>query len=148
LAGCFGGYGLIRKQTAVDSTTGLLVETSLQMPFALLWLGWLYADGAAQFLRLNTTTDLLLFGCGIITLVPLTLFAAGARRLRLGTLGLIQYITPTLQLLSGVLISGEPFTRADGVTFAFIWLGLAIYTAEAMGRQRRAGRQGAATDSP
>src|SRR5699024_882021 len=137
VAGCFGGYGLIRKQVPVDAGTGLLVETLLLMPFALLWLGWLYAHDAAGFLRLGTGTDLLLLGCGVVTVVPLVLFASGARRLRLGTLGLIQYITPTMQLLSGVLLMGEPFTRADGVTFAFIWIGLAIYTADALWAQRQ-----------
>lgn len=144
LAVSFGMYSLIRKQTPVDSGTGLLVETTLQLPFALLWLGWLYADGAARFLRLNTGTDLLLFGCGIITLVPLVLFATGARRLRLSTLGLLQYITPTMQLLSGVLLLGEDFSRADAVTFAFIWLGLALYTADALHQQRRLRRMAAA----
>lgn len=138
LAGCFGAYGLIRKQVAVDSGTGLLVETLLLMPFALLWLGWLYAQGDAAFLRLDTATNLLLLGCGVVTVVPLVLFASGARRLRLGTLGLIQYITPTLHLLSGVLLMGEAFTRANAVTFAFIWTGLAIYTADALRIQRQA----------
>lgn len=140
LAGCFGGYGLIRKQVAVDGATGLLVETLLLMPFALLWLGGLYAQGAAGFLRINMSTNLLLLGCGVVTVVPLVLFATGARRLRLGTLGLIQYITPTMQLLSGVLLMGEAFTRADAVTFAFIWTGLGLYTADAMYNQRRASR--------
>lgn len=140
VAGCFGAYGLIRKQVPVDAGTGLLVETLLLMPFALLWLGWLYAHGDTGFLRLGTGTDLLLLGCGIVTVVPLVLFASGARRLRLGTLGLIQYITPTMQLLSGVLLMGEPFTRADGVTFAFIWVGLAIYTADAFWAQRQTRR--------
>lgn len=144
LAGCFGGYGLIRKQVAVDSAVGLQVETLLLLPFALLWLGWLYVQGTAGFLRIDTATNLLLIGCGFITVVPLVLFAVGARRLRLGTIGLIQYITPTMQLLSGVLFMGEAFTRADAVTFGFIWAGLAIYTADTMYNQRRAHRGAAA----
>jgi len=142
LAGCFGAYGLIRKQVQVDSGTGLLIETSLQMPFAMLWLAWLYVEGSAGFLRLNASTDLLLVGCGVITLVPLILFASGARRLRLGTLGLIQYITPTLQLFTGVIILGEAFTSADAITFAFIWAGLFIYTSDALTYQRRARQLG------
>lgn len=142
LAGCFGAYGLIRKQVAVDSGTGLLVETLLLAPFALAWLGWLYANREAAFLVLGIQTSLLLFGCGIVTVIPLVLFATGARRLRLGTLGLIQYITPTLQLLTGVLLMGEPFSRADAVTFTLIWVGLFIYTTDALAAQRRARQVG------
>jgi chloramphenicol-sensitive protein RarD len=128
LATSFGFYGLIRKQLAVDSVTGLLVETLFLAPIALVWLGILYAQGDAAFGLVDMRTDALLIGAGIFTIVPFTLFAAGARRLRLGTLGLIQYLTPTLQFLSGVLILGERFTPADIVTFACIWTGLAIYT--------------------
>lgn len=137
LAGCFGAYGLIRKQVEVDSGTGLLAETLLILPFALVWLGWLYIDGSAAFLRLNLATDALLFGAGIITLVPLILFAIGARILRLGTLGLIQYITPTMHLLTGVFLLGEDFTRAEVITFCFIWAGLCLYTLDALAAQRR-----------
>lgn len=137
LAGCFGAYGLIRKQVPIDSATGLLVETLLLLPLSLAWLGWLYVQGDATFLRLDRKNDLLLFGAGVLTMIPLILFAIGARRLRLGTLGLVQYITPTLQLLSGVLLLGEVFTRAHAITFAFIWTGLLIYTADALVFQRR-----------
>ncbi|MES1929144.1 rarD protein [Salinisphaera dokdonensis CL-ES53] len=128
LAMSFGFYGLIRKQLAVDSVTGLLVETLFLAPIALVWLVTLYAQGDAAFGLIDIRTDALLIGAGIFTIVPFTLFAAGARRLRLGTLGLIQYLTPTLQFLTGVLILGERFTPADIVTFACIWTGLAIYT--------------------
>lgn len=143
LAICFGAYGLIRKQVPVDSGTGLLVETLLLAPFAIAWLGWLYIDHQAAFLVLDMQTNLLLLGCGVVTIIPLVLFATGARRLRLGTLGLIQYITPTLQLLSGVLLLGEPFTRADAITFACIWAGLFIYTADALAAQKRLHQTGA-----
>ena len=137
LAACFGFYGLIRKQLAVDSITGLLVETLLLSPVALIWLATLYAQGNAAFAMLGRPTDALLIGAAIFTIVPFTLFATGARRLRLGTLGLIQYLTPTLQFLSGVLILGERFTQADIVTFACIWAGLAIYTIDILRQPAR-----------
>ncbi|MGB7754753.1 MAG: EamA family transporter RarD, partial [Salinisphaera sp.] len=113
LAGCFGFYGLIRKRLSVDSVTGLLVETLLLSPIALIWLGWLYAHGGAAFGVDGARTDMLLFGAGVLTIVPFTLFAAGARRLRLGTIGIIQYLTPTLHFLTGVLLFHEPLTTAD-----------------------------------
>ncbi len=137
LAGCFGGYGLIRKQLPVDGATGLLVETLLLLPVALLWLGWMYLQQDAAFLVIDRRIDLLLFGAGVVTMVPLVLFATAARRLRLGTLGLIQYITPTLHLLTGVFLLGEGFRQADAITFACIWTGLTIYTADAFMAQHR-----------
>ncbi|AWN16446.1 Protein rarD [Salinisphaera sp. LB1] len=130
LAGCFGFYGLIRKRLSVDSVTGLLVETLLLSPLALVWLGWLYAHGEAAFGIDGARTDALLFGAGVLTIVPFTLFAAGARRLPLATIGIIQYITPTLHFLTGVVLFHEPLTTADITTFACIWLALSIYTVD------------------
>lgn len=137
LAACFAGYGLIRKQTNVDSATGLLIETLLLAPFALGWMAWMYHQGTATFLNSGPRTDLLLVGAGVITVVPLVLFAAGARRLRLGTLGLFQYITPSAHFLTGVLLFGETFTRADAVTFSCIWAGLFLYTTDNWRHQRQ-----------
>lgn len=137
LAGCFAGYGLIRKQTNVDSATGLLIETLLLSPFALAWLTWMLVHGNAAFLHSNLRTDLLLVGAGAVTVVPLVFFAAGARRLRLGTLGLFQYITPTAHFITGVFLFGEIFTRADAITFSCIWVGLFLYTADNWRYQRR-----------
>lgn len=130
LAGCFGCYGLIRKQLEVDSVTGLLTETLLLAPLALASLGWFYVHGQASFLIAGPQTDLLLIGAGVLTIVPFVLFAAGARRLRLGTIGLIQYLTPTLHFLTGVYLFGEPFSQAEIVTFGCIWIGLAVYTVD------------------
>jgi len=137
LAGCFGTYGLIRKQVAVDGATGLLVETLLLLPLALAALAWMYGHGVAAFLLVSARIDWLLVGSGAVTVVPLVLFAVAARRLRLGTLGLFQYMTPTMHLITGVFLFGEPFTRADAVTFACIWAGLALYTADVWRAQRR-----------
>lgn len=144
LAFAFGTYGLIRKQVPVDGATGLLVETLILAPAALIGLAWLYRNGEAAFLLIDRRIDLMLIGSGVVTVVPLVLFATAARRLRLGTLGLIQYITPTAQLLTGVFLFGEPFTRADGITFLCIWAGLAMYTTDTLLAQRRYYRKRAA----
>jgi chloramphenicol-sensitive protein RarD len=128
LAGCFGLYGLIRKQVEIDSITGLMVEALLLAPAACIWLALMVAQGEAVFLRAGARIDLLLIGSGIITILPLLLFVAAARRLRLATLGLLQYIAPTGHFLVGVYLYGEAFTAADAVTFGCIWTGLAIYT--------------------
>ncbi len=132
LAGAFAFYGLIRKRVAVDSATGLLVETLLLLPVALALIAWLFMQHKLTFLHAPLPMDLLLVGAGVVTVVPLLLFATGARRLRLGTIGLLQYLTPTMQFLTGVFLFGEPFTRADGLTFACIWSALALYSADAL----------------
>lgn len=137
LAGAFATYGLIRKQVPVDSATGLQVETLLLTPAALALLAWMVLHRQSAFFGGNPGLDLLLIGSGAVTVVPLVLFAAGARRLRLATIGLLQYITPTGHFLTGVFLFGEPFTAADGVTFACIWTGLTIYTADTLLAQRR-----------
>lgn len=135
LAGCFGFYGLIRKRLAVDSVTGLLVETLLLSPLAMIGLAALYAHGRAAFGIEGPRTDALLIGAGVLTIVPFTLFAAGARRLRLGTVGLIQYLTPTLHFLTGVWLLHESLAMADLVTFVCIWVALMIYTIDLVGAQ-------------
>ena len=130
LAGCFGLYGLIRKQVEIDSITGLTVEALLLAPVAGVWLALMAMRGDAVFLRAGLRIDLLLIGSGMITILPLLLFVTAARRLRLTTLGLLQYIAPTGHFLVGVYLYGEAFTTADAVTFGCIWAGLAIYTAD------------------
>ncbi|MDA3922952.1 MAG: EamA family transporter RarD [Salinisphaera sp.] len=139
LAGSMGFYALVRKQLAVDSITGLLVETLLLSPIMLVAFAVLHARSGMAFFHDNLHIDLLLIGAGVLTVVPFASFAAAAQRLRLGTLGLIQYLTPTLHLLSGVFILKETFTATDGVTFVFIWIGLVLYTIDAL-RQRRTTR--------
>jgi len=144
LAGCFGAYGLIRKQLPVGSLQGLWVETLLLTPVALGWLAVLYARGDAAFAVVSLRLDALLIASGAVTIVPLVCFTFAARRLRLGTLGLFQYITPTGHFLTGVFVLGEPFTRADLVTFGCIWLGLALYSGDLWRQQSRLGRSGSA----
>ena len=144
LAGCFGAYGLIRKQVQVESDIGLLIETLLLLPFALIWLGSMYAEGQAAFLRISPGLDLLLLSAGAVTVVPLVLFAYGARRLRLATVGLAQYIAPTVHFLVAVMFYGEVFTTADAITFGCIWAGLALYTLDLWYLQGRVAARSAA----
>lgn len=136
LAVTFGSYGLIRKQAPVDNVTGLFVETLMLAPAAAIWLALLYQHNEAAFGMINWQTNALLIGCGLITIVPLILFVGGAKSLRFGTLGLIQYVTPTLQFLTGVFIYHEAFTQADAITFGFIWVGLMLYTVDTLRAQR------------
>ncbi|RJS94906.1 EamA family transporter RarD [Salinisphaera sp. Q1T1-3] len=128
VAGSFGTYGLVRKQLDVDALTGLLTETLLLSPLAIAALVWLSAHGALSFGLDAPRTDMLLFGAAIFTVVPFTAFAVAAQRLRLASVGLLQYITPTLHFLTGILILGEPLDSAQFITFVLIWIGLAIYT--------------------
>ncbi len=123
LAFSFGLYGLLRKQAPVTPVTGLFVETALLIPLALGWLE-LYADGL--FAREGTTL-LLLMGGGVVTGVPLLMFGFAAQRVRLSTLGFMQYITPSMIFLQAVFLFGEPLDRWQLAAFVCIWTGLAIY---------------------
>jgi chloramphenicol-sensitive protein RarD len=136
LAASFGMYGLIRKVVAVDSVPGLATETLLLSPLALGFLLWLEQRGTGVLGHTSAGIDALLIGSGLITALPLALFAFGARRIPLSTVGLVQYIGPTLQFLIGVLVFHEPFPRARAIGFVLIWSALAIYAADSLWRSR------------
>ncbi len=134
LALSFATYGLIRKVAPVDSLEGLTIETVLLAPLAAGYLLWLSSTtGSARF---GSEFDLsvLLALAGVVTATPLLLFAAAARRLQYSTLGLLQYIAPTIQFLLAVLVFGEPLTTAHLICFAFIWSGLAVYAVDGLRR--------------
>jgi chloramphenicol-sensitive protein RarD len=137
LALTFGTYGLIRKVVAVDSVPGLAVETLLLLPLSLGWLIWCEYQGTGAFGHQGRTVDALLIGSGIVTALPLTLFAFGARRIRLSTVGLLQYVGPTLQFLGGVFVFREPFPQSRLIGFVIIWAALVIYVADNLWRRRR-----------
>lgn len=139
LAGTFATYGLLRKIAPVESLEGLTIETLLLAPVAALYLGWLGTHGASSFGANPQTTSLLVLS-GVATATPLLLFAAAARRLRYSTLGLLQYIAPTIQFLLAVLAYGEPLTTAHIICFAAIWTGLVIYAIDGLRRSPRARR--------
>jgi len=141
LAVTFGIYALVRKKAAIEPVTGLLVETGLLVPLALGYLLWLGPEGA--FVAGGGWTAFLLTLAGPVTAVPLVLFMVGAARLKLSTIGLLQYIGPTGQLILGVLVYGEAFTPAHAVAFGCIWLALALYSHDAVATHRASVRAAA-----
>lgn len=143
LAATFGTYGLLRKTAALGALEGLSLETALMFPLAFAYLAWLLIQGESSFPAASLTTQALLMAGGPITAIPLLMFAAGARRISLSLLGLMQYITPTLQLLLAVWLYHEPFSGARLAGFGLIWAGLAIYSAEGLW-QKWAGKPGVA----
>ena len=130
LAATFGCYGLLRKVAVLGALEGLTLETLVLAPLALVALAIWSAHGLASFPAPDLRTNLWLIALGPITAVPLLLFAAGARRLSMTTLGLLQYIGPSIQFVLGVWIFREPFTPARLIGFGMIWLALAIYSAD------------------
>ena len=138
----FGSYGLLRKLIPIGAAEGFFLEVLILLLPALAVCIWLVAHGEAQF-GTSTGETLLLIGSGPITAIPLILFAAGARMLKLSTIGILQYMVPTLLVLTAVYLFGEPFGPWRLVAFAFIWVALAIYTWSlvADGRRRRRTRK-------
>lgn len=132
LAFTFASYGLLRKTAPLGSLEGLALETALLFPVAAAWLGWLAWQQQAAFTAGDPLTLLLLVAAGPVTALPLLLFAAGARRIAFSTLGLLQYIGPTLQFAIGVWLFNEPFDAARGFGFALIWAALAIFSLESL----------------
>lgn len=132
----FGLYGLLRKVSGAAPIPGLFLETTIIVPLALGWL--IYVDGTAgpHFGRASFGLSLLLVSTGIVTGVPLLWFAHAARHLRLTTLGFLQYLAPSCTFFLGIFVFHETFRRAQMVTFALIWIALAIFTADAVARWR------------
>ena len=134
LAFSFCAYGVIRKRVAVDAQAGLMVECLLLAPFGIGWVLWLQSQGLGHVFESPTHFGLaLLTGPG--TVIPLALFAWAARRLPLSTIGFIQFMAPTIQFGVGVW-AGEPFTLLRAISFAFIWLGAAVFAGAAAFRVR------------
>jgi chloramphenicol-sensitive protein RarD len=136
LAVSFGLYGLIRKQVPVESLVGLTVEAIILTPIALGYLIYLDAQGTGLFLHTDRATDVMLVLAGPLTAIPLLLFAAGVRRIKLSTMGFLQYLAPSISLVLAVLMYNEPFTNAHAVTFGLIWAALALISWEALTRER------------
>lgn len=137
LAATWGGYSLMRKRSTLGALAGLTVETLLLTPLAAGFLAWQHHTGAGALGRVDLPTHLLVLSSGIVTAVPLVLFAYGARRIRLSTLGLLQYLAPSVQLLIGIWVYHEPFARDRILSFSFIWAALVLYTADNLLAQRR-----------
>jgi chloramphenicol-sensitive protein RarD len=137
LACTFASYGFLKKSVPVGALASVATETLVLLPVAVGGLVVLEARGDAAFLHGTAGRDLLLAGLGVITVVPLALFGAAARRIPLSLLGLLQYLTPTLQLVCGVAILGEPLPPERLVGFVLVWVALAVLTFDVLGSARR-----------
>lgn len=125
----FATYGLLRKIAPVDSVAGLGIETALLFPLAIGWLAWRLVDGV-PILGTATSDAALLIAAGVVSTTPLLLFTAAARRLPYSTLGMLQFLAPTLQFLCAVWLYGEAFGQAHAIAFGAIWAALALYMFE------------------
>ncbi len=126
----WGTYGLLRKVSRTAAIPGLFFETTLLAPLAIAYLTLLYLRGTSTFGPAHRDVSLLLISTGIVTGLPLVWFGHAARHLRLTTIGFLQYLAPTGTFFLGVFLYREPFTRTHLITFALIWVALAIFTAE------------------
>jgi chloramphenicol-sensitive protein RarD len=130
LAFSFGLYGFVKKLSPLGSLYGLTLETGIVFPLALIYLVIVGFNGSGAFLHTGTLVDVFLIGAGLVTTIPLLLFASAAKQIPLTIVGLLQYIAPTLQFLIGVFIYKEPFDRAHFIGFAIVWLALIIFALE------------------
>jgi chloramphenicol-sensitive protein RarD len=130
IAVSFGVYGYLRKRTAVDALDGLTIETLLLFPVALALLGYWTMRGTGAFSSAHPGRDLLLIAAGPVTTIPLVMFAAGVRRIRMTTLGFLQYLSPSITLVVATTMLGEAFTRIDAITFGCVWAALLLVGVE------------------
>ncbi|MEK4759140.1 EamA family transporter RarD [Viridibacillus sp. FSL E2-0187] len=128
LALTFGVYGLLKKKVLVDATRGLVLETFFILPVAVAYYVYVYFHGNISFLHTDIKTDVLIIGTGIVTAVPLILFATGAQKIPLYLVGFIQYVSPTIMLFLGVIVYGESFSGIDLLSFSFIWVALILFS--------------------
>ena len=136
LALTFATYGLIHKRYSIDAFAGLTLETILCVPLAIAFMAYLFSVEQQAFLATSWRTDALLLAAGIITTLPLLLFLASLSNLRLSTVGLLQYIVPSLHFFVAIYILNEPLSDDKLITFCLIWFGLLIFTYDIV-RQRR-----------
>lgn len=136
LAFSFGFYGLLKKLVRLGAMTGLTIETSIMTPVALIYLLFIDGNGIHSFTSSPSMTWLLA-GTGIITAIPLLLFAAGANRISLAMVGFFQYIAPTLMLILGTLVYNEVFNQSDLLAFVLIWISLVLFTSSRLSWMKR-----------
>jgi chloramphenicol-sensitive protein RarD len=137
LAGTFGSYGLVKNRLGLEGTPSVAVETAYLLLPALGFIAWLEATGRGTFADHGAGHAALLAAGGVVTAVPLILFGAAAIRIPLSTVGVLQYITPSMQWLIGVLVDHEPMPAVRLAGFALVWIALAVFTADAVGGARR-----------
>lgn len=138
LAATFGAYGLVRKVVRVEALVGLSIETLLLAPVCLGYICWRVGHGESSFTAQDIPTDLLLIAGGLVTALPLLWFTCAARRLRLVTVGFLQYLAPTGQFLIAAFVFDEAITSGRLVSFVFIWIALVIYSVDAWRASREA----------
>jgi chloramphenicol-sensitive protein RarD len=137
LAFSFALYGLLKKKADVGAAESLAVETSVLVVPALVYLLWLHGQGLGTFGEVSPAHSALLVGAGLVTVLPLLAFSAAATRIPLSSLGLLQYIGPTLQFIIGVFLYDEPMPAVRLAGFVLVWVSLALFTAEALTHRRR-----------
>src|SRR5215216_283003 len=130
LAFTFGFYGFVKKLAPLGSLYGLTLETGIVFPIALIYLAFVDFTNAGSFLHDSAQVDVLLIGAGLVTTIPLLMFASAAKQIPLTVVGILQYIAPTLQFLIGVFIYHEPFDQSRLVGFGLVWLALIIFWVE------------------
>ena len=130
LAFTFGFYGFVKKLSPLGSLYGLTLETGIVFPVSLIYLAVVGVGGTGSFLHEGTFVDVLLIGAGVVTTIPLLMFASAAKQIPLTIIGLLQYIAPTLQFLIGVFVYKEPFDLAHFIGFAIVWVALIIFAVE------------------
>lgn len=132
LALSFGLYGLVKKQAPLGALYGLTLETGIMFTPALLYLLYAEASGQGAFLHTDLAANLLMMGAGVVTTVPLLMFSSAAQRIPLALVGILQYITPTLQFLLGVFVYKEAFTGAQFAGFGLVWIALIVFSTEGL----------------
>ena len=135
LACSFGIYGLLKKKVQLDAVTGLAAESAVIFPVALAYL--IVLGSANTFTTAGTGHALMLLSTGIVTVIPLVLFGAGALRVPLTTMGMLQYLAPILQFAWGVFVVHEPMPASRWIGFGLVWLALAIFTVDAVKNRRK-----------
>jgi len=130
LAGTFGTYGLVKKRAPLPAVSGLTLETGILFLPALVYLIALEVAGSGAFFHSSTAVTLLLAGAGIVTTIPLLLFASAAKQIPLSVLGILQYISPTIQFLLGLFVYREPFTRVQLFGYTAVWIALAVFAVD------------------
>lgn len=137
LASSFGLYGLVKKKLGAPAIEGLAVESTVLLPLALGYLVWLQFSGGNQFGEVSVLHTVLVISSGVVTAIPLLLFAEATNRVPLSTMGILQYVTPLLQLMCGVVILHEPMPAPRLAGFALVWLALAVFTVDGLRNHRR-----------
>jgi len=137
LAFTFAFYGMIRKKINVGSIVGLFIETLVMLPFALIGIYYLYSNDLISFMNSSNYINIMLTLGGLITIIPLLLFNGAATRMKLTTLGFLQYIGPTCAFLLAVFVYGEEFNIDKMLTFSLIWIALVIFSIDSIKKYKK-----------